>query len=308
MLVQRRSQGVTRRISTSMRFHHFGAVICCAALQLQPVRRPVRTKCSAAVDEDVWADGGSDDVDLEGLDDVDALDLYKKRAAAFVQVCDARGIAPARVCVVASSEAAAVIAHGAGFRRFATDTVAKAATLAGALPKNATFLTQVPRKGPRDGKAAAFLKKRLVFERYRPGAQKSTARARTKVSASRRKFLDKRDAAKDRGAKPEPRALASPAEVLAALDAEGADGIGGVIGPDAAAAVAAASKLSDARPDELFGLVVLLRDAFDLDETFDVWPLLDIDDAALDELLGELSGEDDSDVEFESIRVPGGRS
>ena len=75
---------------------------------------------------------------------------------------------------------------------------------------------------------------------------------------------------------------------------------------DGGAAVAAASKLAAARPDELFGLVVPLRDAFGLDAQFDVWPLLDVDDAALDELIGDfLSGSDDSDVEFDSIRLPG---
>ena len=48
------------------------------------------------------------------------------------------------------------------------------------------------------------------------------------------------------------------------------------------------------------------NDAFGLDAQFDVWPLLDVDDAALDELIGDfLSGSDESDVEFESIRVPG---
>ena len=83
----------------------------------------------------------------------------------------------------------------------------------------------------------------------------------------------------------------------------GADDIGGVIGQDASAAVAAASKLAETRPDELFGLAVPLSEAFGLDAPFDVWPLLDVDDAALDELIGDfLSGSDD---EFESIRVPG---
>ena len=79
-----------------------------------------------------------------------------------------------------------------------------------------------------------------------------------------------------------------------------------MIGQDAGAAVAAASKLAETRPDELFGLAVPLSEAFGLDAQFDVWPLLDVDDAALDELIGDfLSGSDESDVEFESIRVPG---
>ena len=189
-------------------------------------------------------------------------------------------MAPSKVCVVAASEAAAVIAFGAGFRRFATDTVARASTIASALPKNATFLAQTPRKGPRDGKAAAFLKSRLVFERYRPGAKSREAGKRTKVSASRRKFLEKRDAEKKKSDAPASRCLASPAEVSAALDEGSADGIGGVVSEDGGAAVAAASKLAAARCDELFGLVVPLRDAFGLDAPYDVWPLLDVDDAA----------------------------
>ena len=50
----------------------------------------------------------------------------------------------------------------------------------------------------------------------------------------------------------------------------------------------------------------LFIQAFGLDATYDVWPLLDVVDAAPDELIGDfLSGSDDSDVEFESIRVPG---
>jgi len=261
----------------------------------------------AATEDELWADTSGDDIDLAGLDDVDALDRYKRRCEACAQLCVEKEIAPSKVCVVAASEAAAVIAFGEGFRRFATDTVARASTIASALPKNATFLARTPRKGPRDGKAASFLKSRLVFERYRPGAKSREAGKRTKVSASRRKFLEKRDAEKKKSdAAPASRCLASPAEVSAALDKGSADDIGGVIGQDAGAAVAAASKLAETRPDELFGLVVPLRDAFGLDADFDVWPLLDVDDAALDELLGEyLSGEDESDVEFESIRVPG---
>ena len=70
--------------------------------------------------------------------------------------------------------------------------------------------------------------------------------------------------------------------------------------------MSAAERLAATRSDELFGLVVPLRDAFGLDAPFDLWPLLDVDDAALDELIGGfLSGSDDSDVEFESIQVPG---
>jgi len=259
----------------------------------------------AATEDDLWADTSGDDIDLAGLDDVDSLDRYKRRCAACAQLCIDRDLAPSKVCVVVESEASAVIAFGEGFRRFATDTVARASTLASALPKNATFLAQTPRKGPRDGKAAAFLKSRLVFERYRPGAKSRERGSRTKVSASRRKFLEKRDAEKKKSAAPASRGLASPAEVSAALDEGSADGIGGVIGQDACAAVAAASKLAETRPDELFGLVVPLRDAFGLDADFDVWPLLDVDDAALDELIGDfLSGSDESDAEFESIRVP----
>ena len=258
----------------------------------------------AATEDDLWADTGGDDLDLAGLDDVDSLDRYKRRCAACAQLCVARDMAPAKVCVDVKSEAAAVIAFGEGFRRFATDTVARASTLASALPKNATFLARTPRKGPKDGKAAAFLKSRLVFERYRPGAKSREAGKRTKVSASRRKFLEKRDAEKKKSdAAPASRGLASPAEVSAALDEGSADDIGGVIGQDAGAAVAASSKLAETRPDELFALVVPLRDAFGLDAQFDVWPLLDVDDAALDELLGDLGGEDESDVEFESIRI-----
>ena len=262
----------------------------------------------AATEDELWADTGGDDIDLAGLDDVDALDRYKRRCAACAQLCVERDIAPSKVCVVTASEAAAVIAFGAGFRRFATDTVARASTLASALPKNATFLARTPRKGPRDGKAASMLGTRLVFERYRPGSQKSARGERTKVSASRRKFLEKRDAEKKKSdAKPEARCLASPAEVAAALDEGSTDGIGGVLSSeDVVAAVAAAERLAAARSDELFGLVVPLRDAFGLDAQFDVWPLLDVDDAALDELIGDfLSGSDDSDDEFESIRVPG---
>ena len=260
----------------------------------------------AATEDDLWADTGGDDLDLAGLDDVDALDRYKRRCAACAQLCVARDMAPSKVCVVAASEAAAVIAFGAGFRRFATDTVARASTLASALPRNATFLAQTPRKGPRDGKAAAFLKSRLVFERYRPGAKSRERGSRTKVSASRRKFLEKRDAARKTSDAPASRCLASPAEVAAALDEGSADGIGGVIGQDAGAAVAAAERLATSRSDELFGLAVPLSEAFGLDAPYDVWPLLDVDDAALDELIGDfLSGSDESDVEFESIRLPG---
>ena len=279
----------------------FAALLCCTALQ--PAFHRARAKRHATEDE-LWADTGGDDLELAGLDDVDSLDRYKRRCAACAQLCVARDIAPSKVCVVAASEAAAVIAFGAGFRRFSTDTVARASTLASALPKNATFLARTPRKGPRDGKAASMLGTRLVFERYRPGSQKSAKGARTKVSASRRKFLEKRDAEKKKSdAAPASRCLASPAEVAAALDEGTADGIGGVIGQDAAA-VAAASKLAEARADELFGLVVPLRKAFGLDAPFDVWPLLDVDDAALDELIGDfLGGEDESDVEFESIRI-----
>ena len=280
------------------------AALCCTALQ--PAFHRARAKRRATEDE-LWADTSGDDLELAGLDDVDSLDLYKRRCAACAQLCVERDIAPSKVCVAAASEAAAVIAFGAGFRRFATDTVARASTLASALPKNTTFLAQTPRKGPRDGKAAAFLKSRLVFERYRPGAKSREAGKRTKVSASRRKFLEKRDAEKKKSdATSEARGLASPAEVSAALDEGSADDIGGVIGQETGAAVAAASKLAEKRPDELFGLAVPLSEAFGLDAPFDVWPLLDVDDAALDELIGDfLSGSDESDVEFESIRVPG---
>ena len=284
----------------------FAALLCCHALQPSPLRMRAK-RHRAASEDDLWADTSGDDIDLAGLDDVDALDRYKRRCAACAQLCIDRDLAPSKVCVVVESEASAVIAFGEGFRRFATDTVARASTIASALPKNATFLARTPRKGPRDGKAAAFLKSRLVFERYRPGATSREAGKRTKVSASRRKFLEKRDAEKKKSdAAPASRGLASPAEVSAALDEGSADEIGGVIGQDAGAAVAAASKLAETRPDELFGLVVPLRDAFGLDAAFDVWPLLDVDDAALDELIGDfLSGSDDSDDEFESIRVPG---
>ena len=281
----------------------FAALLCCTALQ--PTFHRARTK-RRATEDDLWADTSGDDIELAGLDDVDSLDRYKRRCAACAQLCVARDMTPSKVCVVAASEAAAVIAFGAGFRRFATDTVARASTLASALPKNTTFLAQTPRKGPRDGKSAAFLKTRLVFERYRPGAKSRERGSRTKVSASRRKFLEKRDAEKKKSdAAPASRGLASPAEVSAALDEGSADDIGGVLSDDVGAAVAAASKLAEARPDELFGLAVPLRDAFGLDAAFDVWPLLDVDDAALDELIGDLGGEDDSDVEFGGIRVPG---
>jgi len=281
----------------------FAALLCCTALQ--PAFHRARAKRRATEDE-LWADTGGDDLELAGLDDVDSLDRYKRRCAACAQLCIDRDLAPSKVCVVVESEASAVIAFGAGFRRFSTDTVARASTIASALPKNATFLARTPRKGPRDGKAAAFLKSRLVFERYRPGAKSREAGKRTKVSASRRKFLEKRDAEKKKSAAPASRGLASPAEVSAALDEGSADDIGGVIGQDAGAAVSAASKLAAARPDELFGLAVPLSEAFGLDAPFDVWPLLDVDDAALDELIGDfLSGSDESDAEFESIRVPG---
>ena len=280
------------------------ALLCCTALQTAFHR--ARVKRRAATDDELWADTSGDDIDLADLDDVDALDTFKKRCAACAQLCVERDIAPSKVCVVAASEAAAVIAFGAGFRRFATDTVARASTLASALPKNATFLARTPRKGPRDGKAAAFLGTRLVFERFRPGKGASSAKARTKVSASRRKFLEKRDAAWKTSDAPASRCLASPAEVAAALDEGSADGIGGVIGQDAGAAVAAAERLATSRSDELFGLAVPLSEAFGLDAPYDVWPLLDVDDAALDELIGDfLSGSDESDAEFESIRVPG---
>ena len=146
-----------------------------------------------------------------------------------------------------------------------------------------------------------------IRDSFRPGSQKSAKGARTKVSASRRKFLEKRDAEKKKSdAAPVSRCLASPAEVATALDEGSADGIGGVVSEDSNAAVAAASKLAAARPDELFGLAVPLNEAFGLDAPFDLWPLLDVDDAALDELIGDfLSGSDESDAEFESIRVPG---
>ena len=157
------------------------AALCCTALQ--PAFHRARAKRRATEDE-LWADTGGDDLELAGLDDVDSLDRYKRRCAACAQLCVERDMAPSKVCVVAASEAAAVIAFGAGFRRFATDTVARASTLASALPKNTTFLARTPRKGPRDGKAAAFLGTRLVFERFRPGKGASSAKARTKVSAS----------------------------------------------------------------------------------------------------------------------------
>jgi len=299
-----------RRLAAAAALH---LLLICDALQ--PFVHQTRTNWRAvdhtcrraATEDDLWADTSGDDIDLADLDDVDALDRYKRRCAACAQVCEERDMAPSKVCVVAASEAAAVIAFGEGFRQFSTDTVARASTIASALPKNATFLARTPRKGPRDGKAASMLRTRLVFERYRPGAKSRERGSRTKVSASRRKFLEKRDAEKRKSdAAPASRCLASPAEVTAALDEGSADDIGGVIGQDAGAAVAAASKLAEARPDELFGLVVPLRDAFGLDAQFDVWPLLDVDDAALDELIGDfLSGSDDSDDEFESIRVPG---
>ena len=279
------------------------AALCCTALQ--PTFHRARAKRRATEDE-LWADAGGDDLELAGLDDVDSLDRYKRRCAACAQLCIDRDLAPSKVCVVVESEASAVIAFGEGFRRFATDTVARASTLASALPKNATFLARTPRKGPRDGKAAAFLKSRLVFERYRPGAKSREAGKRTKVSASRRKFLEKRDAEKKTSDAPASRCLASPAEVAAALDEGSADGIGGVVSEEGGAAVAAAERLAATRSDELFGLAVPLSEAFGLDAPYDVWPLLDVDDAALDELIGDfLSGEDESDVEFENIRVPG---
>ena len=108
----------------------FAALLCCTALQ--PAFHRARAKRRATEDE-LWADTGGDDLELAGLDDVDSLDRYKRRCAACAQLCVARDIAPSKVCVVAASEAAAVIAFGAGFRRFSTDTVARASTIASAL-------------------------------------------------------------------------------------------------------------------------------------------------------------------------------
>ena len=109
----------------------FAGLLCCTALQ--PAFHRTRAR-RAATEDDLWADTGGDDLELAGLDDVDALDRYKRRCAACAQVCEERDMAPSKVCVVAASEAAAVIAFGAGFRRFSTDTVARASTLASALP------------------------------------------------------------------------------------------------------------------------------------------------------------------------------
>ena len=49
----------------------------------------------AATEDDLWADTSGDDLDLAGLDDVDALDRYKRRCAACAQVCEERDMAPA---------------------------------------------------------------------------------------------------------------------------------------------------------------------------------------------------------------------
>ena len=62
----------------------------------------------AATEDDLWADTGGDDLDLAGLDDVDALDRYKRRCAACAQLCVERDMAPSKVCVSVASEAAAM--------------------------------------------------------------------------------------------------------------------------------------------------------------------------------------------------------
>ena len=78
----------------------FAALLYCTALQ--PAFHRARVKHRAATDDELWADTSGDDIDLAGLDDVDALDRYKRRCAACAQVCEERDMAPSKVCVVAA--------------------------------------------------------------------------------------------------------------------------------------------------------------------------------------------------------------
>ena len=88
----------------------FAALLCCTALQ--PAFHRARVKRRAATDDELWADTSGDDLELGGIDDVDALDRYKRRCAACAQLCVARDMAPAKVCVDVKSEAAAIFGVG----------------------------------------------------------------------------------------------------------------------------------------------------------------------------------------------------
>ena len=283
-----------------------------------PRQRLQRTR-AAPDDAALWDDeagGALADVDLADLDDVDALYDARRRCDAAL-VCAARaGLRPAELCVDAPSEAVALLAHAAGVRRFAADTVAAAAALAAALPRDARFLARGARRLPRDKGAIGALGDRLVFEGYRPGGagagEPARERARTKVSASRRKFLEKRDAARAEAApRSKPRRSRTLASAAALADALGGGGdldgdLGGVFATadDAAAALAAARQLAARRPRDTVGVALPLAalDALSKDErsAFDVWPLLALDDPAVEAWVvdGGL------DEEWETIKLP----
>ena len=298
----------------------FAAALLPAALprlppRCRPRQRLQRTR-AAPDDTALWDDqagGALADVDLADLDDVDALYDARRRCDAAL-VCAARaGLRPAELCVVAPSEAVALLAHAAGVRRFAADTVAAAAALAAALPRDARFLARGARRLPRDKGAIGALGDRLVFEGYRPGAgEPARERARTKVSASRRKFLEKRDAARAEAApRSKPRRSRTLADAAALADALGGGGdldgdLGGVFATadDAAAALAAARQLAARRPRDTVGVALPLAaiDALSKDErsAFDVWPVLALDDPAVEAWVvdGGL------DEEWETIKLP----
>ena len=302
--------------------------------------RPSRLGAAQASEDlalwDEKPDGSSTDVDLAALDDVDALYEAKRRTAAGVAFAERAGYKARDVCLAADSEALALVAYAQGFRRFSSATVGAAADLAAALPGDARFLSRAARRLPRDKRALQALGDRLVFEAARgagagagsgAGSGSGAAEAdgegapakgeRTKVSASRRRFLEKRDAERNaaRAASPKKRRavtrmLATPAALAKALD----DGrpidetLGGVLAAseDADAARDAARRLAGTRPFDTVAVAAPLARVAGLfpdaeRKTLDVWPLLALDDPALDEFLPT---DADDDVEFESIKLP----
>ncbi|KAK7241874.1 hypothetical protein SO694_00019347 [Aureococcus anophagefferens] len=215
-----------------------------AAAHARAARQRVQRTRAAPDEAALWDDeagGALADVDLADLDDVDAL--YDARRCDAALVCAARaGLRPAELCVDAPSEAVAILLRAGGVRRFAADTVAAAAALAAALPRDARFLARGARRLPGTRAPSA------------PSATASSSRATGRALASRR--------------------------------ASGAD----------------QARREAARDTVASALPLAALDAISKDErsAFDVWPLLALDDPAVEALVvdGGL------DEEWETIKLP----
>ncbi|KAH8091298.1 hypothetical protein JL720_6193 [Aureococcus anophagefferens] len=219
---------------------------------LKVALRVQRTR--AAPDEAaLWDDeagGALADVDLADLDDVDALYDARRRCDAAL-VCAARaGLRPAELCVDAPPEAIAILAT----RR------ASAASPRTRSRRPRRSRRRCPgRPVPGARRAAPARDKGAIGASATASSSRATGRARasrrerprTKVSASRRKFLEKRDAARAEAApRSKPRRSRTPAS--AALRAAGGGGdldgdLGGVFATADDAAAASPPRASSPR-------------------------------------------------------------